>query len=355
MMTLTGRACVVVGSAPLAAPIVLSADEFVVGVNGGVSSVPRVDAWVVNSRNNDAAAWSPAQRRLSKLMLAQAAGRTIPLAVFLSKHDEGPPWTLKFLKGQKTTVGRWIALNGDERRAMETAVGARTRDLAKHALSAGLTAAAWCFSEGAETVRLEGISWTTGYQYLPGEVIPVRAPAQGGRGHAHGDKEAIRLLTGRYPGRLLHSLISEVSQMATKKTAPQRPPRDPEAGQRARDAKDALSPAGERERKLALKQQQKAAAAAAARPDSALMVRATELTYYHHKRRRLGDVFPLREESDFRESCMEWVDPNTPETPHIPFDANRAPVQLEPDGVTPKPRPPAAQGGPSPENPLGVE
>jgi hypothetical protein len=348
-MRLAGRRCVVVGSAPLSAQIRLADDEFVVGVNGGISSVPRVDAWVVNSRNNDAASWSPAQRRLSKLMLAQAAGRTVPLAVFLSKHDEGPPWTLKFLKAQGTLVVRWIEFaDANARRAMELKVGARTPAMSKHALSAGMTAAAWCFAEGADTVRLEGFSWVSGYQYLPGELIPNRG--EGSRGHAAGDKEAIRLLTGRYPGRLLHSLTAEDSTMAKKPTTTQRPKADPDAGARARAAKEALSPAGERERKLALKRRQKEAAdVEAAKPTSRLMVRATELTYYNHARRRVGQVFQLREATDFRESCMEWVDPNTPETPHVPFDANR-PTQLEPDGVTPKPQPEAQTGAAN--NPL---
>jgi hypothetical protein len=350
-MGVVGRRCVVVGSAPLSGPIALSDDEFVVGVNGGISSVPRVDAWVVNSRNNDAASWSPAQRRLSKLMLAQAAGRTIPFVVFLSKHEGGPAWTLAFLQAQRTLVVRWTEFaDANARREMELQVGARTPAMSKHALSAGMTAAAWCFAEGADTVRLEGFSWVSGYQYLPGEVIPNRA--EGGRGHAAGDKEAIRLLTRRYPGRLVHSLTAKDSTMAKKPTARRRPTADPEAGARAQAAKEALSPAGERERKLALKRQQKEQADAAARPDTRLMVRATEMTYYNHARRRVGQIFQLREASDFRESCMEWADPNAQETPHVPFDANR-PIQLEPDAVTPKTQP-AGQPAGDPNDPLGV-
>lgn len=137
-------------------------------------------------------------------------------------------------------------------------------------------------------------------------------------------------------------------------TTRRRPAADPKAGARAQAAKDALSPAGERERRIELARQRKAAAeqARAAEP-TGLMVKATELTYYNHARRRIGQIFQLREAADFRESCMEWADPNAPETPHVPFDANR-PVQLEPDGVTPKPQP-AQSRGPDVDNPLGVE
>lgn len=360
--------CLVVGSAPLRDRVADAwPNDYVVAVNGGIWNCARVDAWIVNSRDINAATWSPAQRRLSRLMLETSAGRDVPLAVFLTKHQDAGEWTRRFLRDQGTVVGRVIEIANDDRRALEADAGARAPGMTAHAISAGMFAVAWCFHRGAAAVRLEGISWEPGYAYLPGETIY-------GRGHKAGDKEALRRLMARYPGRLIHTLAEEHTSMAknvarpTTRTVGQRnaqtaarpnqsttrtPPasrqtaaaREPAGRQvagrttapqqtraraaatsveprrgaanrptaenveRSRAARRAavsdLTPASERERRI-----QRAREAREARPagNKSLQVIATELTFYNNKRRKPGEVFELRKVTDFRESCMAWAE-----------------------------------------------
>jgi len=131
--------------------------------------------------------------------------------------------------------------------------------MTKHALSAGLFAAALAFDCGASTVRLEGFSWTGGYAYTD---TPIR------RGHDAGDKRALANLRRRYPHRLFSTLNQELSMPAAPRpiTTPSTAP-------------------------------------AAAREPSRKVV-ATRLGYYNLARRRPGDVFVLRKASHFNAKWM---------------------------------------------------
>lgn len=345
---LEGRRCLVLGSAPLPNGLIVDAREYVVAVNGGISSWPLVDAWVVNSRNIASSSWSPPMRAHSTLMLQQAAGRRVPLAVFLTKHDDAHEWTLKFLAKQRTEVLEAIVIHNEGRRELEARAGARTPDMTKYALSAGMFAVAWCFHRGAATVRLEGFSWEAGYNYQPGVRVNTR-------GHVTGDKEALRRLERMYPERLIHRLTTEESMAPKKKGPPAKRPtaaRAVSARADRKSARAATTPAAERAKKVAAAEVAAARPAPKARPR---MVRATELTFYGNRRRRAGEVFQLRQDSDFRASCMEWANPGEKATER-PTLANRATHQrMAPNAADVLEEPVSATGRPTDENPLGIE
>lgn len=273
------RVVVVVGSAPLAAPLTIPDDAIAVAVNGGISSVPRgADlVWVLNARTATDATVAGDKRALHDLMLRQGADRAVRLVVLLSKSDGAAAHTQARLRDQHTAVVAAVEIPHAERRALETAAGARTPDLTKHALSAGLFAAAACLHAGAAVVRLEGCSWEGGYAYLPG--ADVR------RGHDYGDKRALRALMARYGARFIHSLPG-VAPMPT-----------PSSPSRGRAASTAPRPRPRR-------------------------VRATKLLQYNLRRMREGEVFELRDPSHFKASCMAPVADDAPIGP--------GPVSTEP-------------------------
>lgn len=168
---------------------------------------------------------------------------------------------------------------------------------------------------------------------------------------------------------------------ASRATASGRPSAERVADARASrsSAKDALSPAAERQRRVERKQEE--AARRPRRDNGRLQVRATELTFYNNKRRRPGEVFELREETDFRESCMEWADAKAREAVVAPIDQDGAKMraadldrddeaaeivdQLDENEQGGEHREPAnplgaraagrRAGKPSDDNPLGVE
>jgi hypothetical protein len=320
-MMLQGRHCVVVGSAPLQTRVTVNATDYVVAVNGGIASCPIVDAWVLNARSQQDAATCGSKAWLHRAMLEQGRGRRVEMLVLASK-GAGAVFTAQHrLSGLRVSARRVRAIENDERREMETQAGARDGSMKEHALSLGLFAACWCFLEGAETVRLEGFSWAGGYAYLPDTPIPVR-------GHAAGDKQALGRLAARYPERLIHQLTKEPAM--AKPTS--RPLRDAAANVRKQVAKNATTPAAERAKKVKQDKDAKAAAAAAPRR-RARMVRATAMTFYALKRRKPGEVFPLRDPADFRESCMEDVAPGTAPTPAAPGRPSGAPPPLAPNGA----------------------
>jgi hypothetical protein len=198
---LAGKSVSVLGSARLGADAeLLGDDDYVVAVNGGISSVVgNPDVWVVNSRSAQFQQWGPTRVRLATLMLRQGAQKAVPEVVFLAREQEAPPVTLQILRQQGTTVGHWTSISQTDRRYLEYDAGARLDPQAKDALSAGTTAAALCLLAGAAEVRLLGFSWSPGYAYLPGERIDAR-------GHVRADQTALALLRRRYGTRLQHLL-----------------------------------------------------------------------------------------------------------------------------------------------------
>ena len=314
------RPVVVVGAAPIEALVRrTTVDEAIVVVNGGIASLEpdiEVDVWVLNARSARDATIAGEKKHLHRLMLEQGAGRRVRLLVLLTKDDHAAAHTRQALTQQGTTWDAVVDVNQDTRREIEAGAGARTPDLTKHALSAGMFAAAACFWAGAETVRLEGFSWRGGYAYLPGTAIS--------RGHEHGDKRALALLGDRYGARLVHALhlpplTQESLAMATRpSTHPAIPaPETPAQPQRPRK------------------------------------VRALKLLQYGLRRRRPGDVF-LIAPGHFRARQMEYVSDATPERTTTPAQAGRlaeAQVlatktpQLQPNGADPVEDVPTATTG----------
>lgn len=199
--TLAGRSVSVLGAARLTTDAdLLGDDDYVVAVNGGISSVVGApDVWVVNSRSAQFQQWGPSRVRLATLMLRQGSRRQVPEVVFLAREQEAPAVTLQILRQQGTAVGHWTTILQADRRYLEHDAGARLDPQAKDALSAGVTAAALCLLAGAAEVRLLGFSWAPGYAYLPGERIDAR-------GHVRADQTALVLLHRRYGTRLQHRL-----------------------------------------------------------------------------------------------------------------------------------------------------
>lgn len=352
----SGRSVLVVGSAPLEAPIVRDCNELVIAVNGGISSVPGnvVDVWVLNARDTEANYWGPRQRKLSHLMMGQGAGRTVVEAVLLEKGEElATRKTLARLRAQQTAVNSHIAISHEARRAIETAAGARTPELAKHALSAGLFAVCWAIWGGAAQVRLEGFSLARegGYAYTS-EPIPIR-------GHLAGDKVALSRLESQRVARILHSLKGQT--MATRSTTrsttkkgggaapqPRRAARPTSGIPAARPAATTAPAAAPTRTPQPVRP--------GARP-GAMRVRATALNFYANRRRRPGDVYQLRNPSEFRPSCMERVDASEPITSPTPNakalrEARSSVPELEPNAADLKT--PAANADDNDKDPLQV-
>lgn len=196
-----GCRCLVVGSAPLARPLVIGTDEVVVAVNGGISSVreARIGVWLVNARRRPYACWTAERITLNALMVQQGAGRHVgAIAWVLTDDEEGASAVMaERLRVQGTTYDQAVVITRTDRARIEVKAGARTPAMRKHALSAGLFAVAVCLWAGAERVRAVGVSWRAGYAYLPGVELP---PAT--RGHVEGDRLALAALEARHGRRL---------------------------------------------------------------------------------------------------------------------------------------------------------
>jgi len=203
---LEGRACVIVGSAPLRTPLAdVSSTECAIAVNGGISSLPRpADVWVVGSKQQDKPG-DPNLRPLHQTMLEQARGRSVNHLLLL----RGPKiasecYTLAALERLHFTAATWSVLDKPTKRWLEGELCARTDD--KQPCSSGVLAAAvalWC---GAASVRLVGFSFMPGYHYLPNE-----RGASWWRNHVAADKRALAVLMARYPGGLSGALVQEVA------------------------------------------------------------------------------------------------------------------------------------------------
>jgi hypothetical protein len=201
-----GRACVVVGSAPLATQTAdVRPAECVIAVNGSISSLPgAADLWVLNSKQQDRPK-DPALKPLHKAMLKQGKNRTAGHLLLLrgpSVASEG--FTLAALDGHGTQYQSWSVLDKVTKRWFEGQVCARVRD--SKPCSAGLLTVAialWC---GAAHVRMVGFSFAPGYHYLPNE-----DPAYWWRDHVEADQRAIRALLAAFEGRISGPILQQVA------------------------------------------------------------------------------------------------------------------------------------------------
>lgn len=319
---LRGRRVVVLGSAPLKAPLVIGDDEVVVAVNGGISSFSRCDVWVVN-------AWGervPGNSEKHHRMIAQGKNRKVGLVVFLSRTHDAVRFSGPRLAAQGVTWDTSADIQQTTRVAIETGAGARKKALSNNALSAGFFAACAALVAGATRVRLEGFSWEGGYAYHPGPEV---------RGHVGGDKIALTSLVAVHGTKLVHSLEGE-TPMA--KTSPTRAAAAPAPAARPAVQRPAQPAAPRR-----------------------LRVRATKLLQYRGKRIQPKEVFVIDGMHEFRKNQMVLVDAKTPigkaprstERPTIPWmDAKK--VQRLGPNHDPLPEPPAGRAVPD-DDPLGAD
>jgi hypothetical protein len=202
---LEARSCVLVGSAPLSAPVAVAPDDVVVAINGAISSAPRCDVWFVGSKAHDKPKHHAFMRPLHRLMLEQARGRHVPHAVFLrGPKVASEPYTLKTLRQLDCTIDAWSVIDKPTKRWLEGELCARRDD--KQACSSGILAAAcalWC---GAASVRLVGFSLAPGYNY-----ITEKRPPSWWRDHVESDRRALVALRQRYGSMLCGSLVEAVA------------------------------------------------------------------------------------------------------------------------------------------------
>jgi hypothetical protein len=203
---IAGRACVVVGSAPLSTKTAEIADgELVIAVNGGISSVAgAVDLWVVASRPQDKPG-NATIKPLHKTMLHQAKGRTAGHVLMLrgpKAKDASEQHTLAMLETLGCRVGTWSVLDKPTKLHIEKTLCER-RD--KEPCSSGILATALALYCGAAAVRMVGFSFVAGYQYLPKE-----RPAAWWRNHIPADKRALRALQARYGSVLSGAILDKV-------------------------------------------------------------------------------------------------------------------------------------------------
>lgn len=197
-----GRTCVIVGAAPLRAPVPLSTSDVVVAINGAISSVPRVDLWFLGSKESDKPG-DPFIKPLHRQMLEQARNRQAGHVVLL-RGPKRPTehYTLGWLSKMQCTVQTWSVLDKPTKRHVERELCARKHDTKP--CSSGILAVAcalWC---GAESVRLEGFSFLPGYHY-----IQEKHPPSWWRDHCEADRRAVKALSARYGDRLSGDLIAQ--------------------------------------------------------------------------------------------------------------------------------------------------
>ena len=202
--TVTGRACVVVGSAPLPTPAAdVSDEEIVIAVNGGISSVLRVDVWVVASRSQDKPGHAQI-KPLHKTMLQQATARTVGHVILLrGPKDASEGATLAALQQLSVRYSSWSVLDKPTKLWLETLLCARKADKPCSSGILATAAALWC---GASAVRLVGFSFTPGYHY-----ISKQRPAAWWRNHIPADQRALRALQARYGSALSGAILQQVA------------------------------------------------------------------------------------------------------------------------------------------------
>lgn len=202
----SGRSCVVVGSAPLTTTTAqVEPGECVIAVNGGISSAPGpVDLWVMNSKQQDRPN-DPLLTALHKAMLSQGTGRTAGHILFLrgpKVASEG--YTLTALRQMGTQHQTWSVLDKPTKVWLEGKVCNRTRT--NRPCSAGILSVAlalWC---GAAHVRMVGFSFKAGYHYLPHET-----PKSWWRDHLEADQRALKALWAQFGTRLSGPILEQVA------------------------------------------------------------------------------------------------------------------------------------------------
>lgn len=200
-----GRACVVVGSAPLQGRHADVAEtDVVIAVNGGISSVARaVDLWVVASRSQDKPG-SGRMKPLHKTMLQQAKGRTVGHVLFLRGPKEASERdTLAALKELGVRYLTWSICDKKTKLWIEQTTCAR---IEKQPCSSGILATAIALYCGAASVRMVGFSFAPGYAYLPKE-----RPQSWWRGHVQSDQRALVALRARYGAVLSGAILAKVA------------------------------------------------------------------------------------------------------------------------------------------------
>lgn len=202
---LIDRACVIIGSAPLATRHAeIYADELAIPVNGGISSLAgAADLWVVCSKAQDAP--GAVIRPLHRTMLQQATGRTVGhLLLLRGPKVESEHGTLATLKALRCQHESWSVLDKPTKRWIEGELCDRVDD--KKPCSSGILAASLALYCSAASVRLVGFSFSPGYHYLQKE-----KPASWWRDHVAADRRALAALQQRYGARLSGSVLEAVA------------------------------------------------------------------------------------------------------------------------------------------------
>jgi len=199
-----GRACVVVGSAPLKTPTAeITQGEFVIAVNGGISSLPgAADLWVLNSKLQDKRGENV--KPLHKSMISQGKGRTAGhLLLLRGPKIASEQYTLETLDKLGTRYLTWSVLDKPTKLEFEKSICERTE---RRPCSAGIFSTALALHCGASSVRLVGVSFTPGYHYLP-----KAEPQSWWRDHVEADQRALRALSARFGGRLSGAILQKVA------------------------------------------------------------------------------------------------------------------------------------------------
>jgi len=200
-----GRFCVVVGSAPLPTQTAeIVSGEFVIAVNGGISSLPgAADLWVLNSKLQDKRGENV--KPLHKSMIQQGKGRTAGHLLFLrGPKVESEQYTIETLQAIGTQFLTWSVLDKVTKRDFEGKVCARVSDT--RPCSAGVLSTAIALYCGASSVRMVGFSFRPGYHYLPGA-----EPQYWWRDHIEADKRALKALSTRFGSRLSGDILQKVA------------------------------------------------------------------------------------------------------------------------------------------------
>lgn len=179
-----GRACVVVGSAPLPTPTVeVDVCDVVIAVNGGISSLQMeriADLWVLNSKLQD----RPGERDVKPMhrhMIRQGAGRACEhLLMLRGPVVQSESFTLATLAKLGATVNTWSVLDKVTKLAFETEHCGRVHP--KRPCSAGLLTVAMALVLGAESVRMVGDLAEAGLSLPPARTADavVAGPRRGG-------------------------------------------------------------------------------------------------------------------------------------------------------------------------------
>lgn len=200
-----GRACVVVGSAPLKTPKAeIEPGEVVIAVNGAISSLPgHADLWALNSKMQDRPG-DPNLKPMHKTMLQQAKGRSAGHVLLLrGPKVASEQWTLETLRSLGCRYESWSVLDKTTKLDFEREQCGRKSE--GRPCSAGVLTVAsvlWC---GAAHVRMVGFSFRPGYHYLPHVKPDYRW-----RDHLEADPRALKALSARYGSRLSGELVQAV-------------------------------------------------------------------------------------------------------------------------------------------------